>query len=331
MTTLRIKNGFKGGTEGFPWLPHVRKENKALITALLSRPPEERPTAAQVKSHKWLTTAHLKPKAPEESSRPAPRPQWWCDVGTRHCLRPSQPTYEGQYDEDDVCYAHPNGQYICCGACYRTGRAMNTELLRRVGGMRATEEGDVRGVEVMAEARVVARRVVVPRAGDWGEAAGAVMADSAAVEPVVHEVGGTTERDAQRETPPAPVVYAVCRVVDEGVLWAPDETVSTMGDASIVASASCVAAAAVAAPPDGAPLFIPSACFDGARIGYVFTSRDRGIGYYWDGMATATDDVHVAAATGDPMMAPGAVRILEGASSVADTHPDAHHHGPAVV
>lgn len=36
--------------------------------------------------------------------------------------------------------------------------------------------------------------------------------------------------------------------------------------------------------PDDKKYFIPSETFDGSKFDYVFTTRDRGTGYYWDGM-----------------------------------------------
>ena len=139
-----------------------------------------------------------------------------------------------------------------------------------------------RGASVKLQLRVVGGRtvatMVVEEALETGTMGGA-DAVHAAVNQLVETIG-----------PPLPSDRP--DAVDKGVLPAPDETVSTMGDERIVANASGGAAAPAAAPSDGAPLFIPSACFDGARIGYVFTSRDRGVGYYWDGVATATDEVN---------------------------------------
>ena len=75
-TLLRIRNGFKGGSAGQPWLPHMKKE-KSLISRLLAKAPQERLTATQVLKHKWVTQ-HCKP--PSSCSHRASKPQWWCDV-----------------------------------------------------------------------------------------------------------------------------------------------------------------------------------------------------------------------------------------------------------
>ena len=72
-------------------------------------------------------TQHCKP--PSSCSHRASKPQWWCDVAAEGCLRPTQPTHEGEYSDADACYVHPNGYYMVCTACYRTGRALDQELL----------------------------------------------------------------------------------------------------------------------------------------------------------------------------------------------------------
>ena len=47
---LRIKNGFKGGTEMQPWLPHMSPANRAIVSTLLHKEPEKRLRASQVLS-----------------------------------------------------------------------------------------------------------------------------------------------------------------------------------------------------------------------------------------------------------------------------------------
>jgi hypothetical protein len=56
-----------------------------------------------------------------EESDQEPQPHWWCDVGGAGCVRPEQPTHKGQYSPRDRCWAHPNGEYMVCEACYRSG------------------------------------------------------------------------------------------------------------------------------------------------------------------------------------------------------------------
>ena len=51
---LRIRNGFKGGTDAFPWLPHMKKDVKGLISALLHKAPAERLTAEAMLIHPWV-------------------------------------------------------------------------------------------------------------------------------------------------------------------------------------------------------------------------------------------------------------------------------------
>jgi calcium/calmodulin-dependent protein kinase I len=243
--TLRIKNGFKGGSESFPWLAHMKRE-KGLISALLSKVADDRPTAKQVQAHKWLMTNLSKVKnsaGQSTTARRASRPQWWCDVGTGHCLRPTQPE-----NEHDVCYVHPNGQYVCCEACYRTGRALNAEMLRRVGGMRVIEDGDM--VEVMPEARVLS---VSTRVDDSR----------------VEEVEGDAEEDE------------VARVTEALAAVHTRQSLQHVG-ALIEEGGEDMSAAAGTESPGGSPLFLASASFGGPRAGYVFTTRDQGVGYYRD-------------------------------------------------
>lgn len=47
--------------------------------------------------------------------------------------------------------------------------------------------------------------------------------------------------------------------------------------------------------PDDKKYFIPAETFEGSKFDYVFTTRDRGTGYYWDGM----DSVKKLNGTGD--------------------------------
>lgn len=58
---LRISNGFKGGTDGFPWLPAMSADCRNLISALLLKaPPDKRLSAQQVLEHRWVL-AHCAP------------------------------------------------------------------------------------------------------------------------------------------------------------------------------------------------------------------------------------------------------------------------------
>ena len=260
-TTLRIRNGFKGGSEGQPWMPHMRKE-KALISALLSKAAEERPSAAQVLRHKWLA-GHREPPV-----RRASKPQWWCDVGSRHCLRPTQPTHEGQYPDSDVCFAHPNGGYVVCEACYRTGRARNAELLRRVGGIRVVETS-----ASGASGAVIGEVQMLPRSAAAAASGAAAAGGRAAAAP------------------------------------------STAAAATVVRRTP---------PPEGAPLFIASRRFDGARPGYVFTTRSEGAGYYWDYAGPAPAPAAAAAGpTAGP--APAATALLEPTVYGEPTEGDAYY------
>lgn len=209
---LRIANGFKGGTEGFPWMPAMSVECRALISALLVKaPPESRLRAQQVLEHDWVR-AHCTPgggggggegdggggeatidpaagggaqngadvfhfadddggdagadaavgnggtadagivaacAAPvaaddddsaEEDNEDLSadndvgqqQPHWWCDVAAEGCVRPEQPTHEAQYDAHDRCWAHPNGVYVVCQACYASGQAEHMDVLSLV-------------------------------------------------------------------------------------------------------------------------------------------------------------------------------------------------------
>ena len=57
---LRISNGFKGGTDGFPWLPAMSADCRALISALLVKsPPENRLRAHQVLEHRWVAPTSI--------------------------------------------------------------------------------------------------------------------------------------------------------------------------------------------------------------------------------------------------------------------------------
>ena len=67
--------------------------------------------------------------AAEYESEPQ-QPHWWCDVAAEGCLRPEQPTHAGQYDPFDRCWAHPDGQYMVCEACYAAGEAEHMDVLR---------------------------------------------------------------------------------------------------------------------------------------------------------------------------------------------------------
>ena len=100
---LRIKNGFKGGSETHPWLPHMKKE-KSLITGLLQLSPEKRTSAERVLKHPWIvanctpTAETAEGKAIKESAVQ----NWWCDCGSAAeaagtlasaapgCLRPTE-------------------------------------------------------------------------------------------------------------------------------------------------------------------------------------------------------------------------------------------------
>ena len=149
---LRISNGFKGGSEGFPWLPAMSEDCRNLISALLVKaPPEGRLRAHQVLEHRWVL-ANCTPAGEgavsatytddagggldgiaaddDSSGTAAPHPVWWCDVAADGCLRPEQPTHEDQYDANDRCWAHPNGTYMVCEACHAAGCAEHMDVLR---------------------------------------------------------------------------------------------------------------------------------------------------------------------------------------------------------
>ena len=87
---LRIRNGFKGGSETQPWLGHMKKE-RSLISALLASAPEKRISAEKVLGHRWLT-AHCGPAvgAAARAQAEGPQPVWWCDVAGEGCLRPTE-------------------------------------------------------------------------------------------------------------------------------------------------------------------------------------------------------------------------------------------------
>ena len=66
----------------------------------------------------------------EEGAEQQPQPHWWCDVAGDGCVRPEQPTHNGQYDPHDRCWAHPDGHYIACDVCYASGEAEHMGVLR---------------------------------------------------------------------------------------------------------------------------------------------------------------------------------------------------------
>ena len=263
-TILRIKNGFKGGSIGQPWLPHMKRE-RALISALLCKPPEERLTAAQVLKHRWIKQ-HCSPQdrtgEMDAAALRASKPQWWCDVAGERCVRPSQPTHEGQYSEADMYYAHPNGQYMVCTHCFQSGRAADSELLC----LRLPAAACM----AMPEARVDADN------------------DDDDDESEVEEGNDNAATSAMEAD------YAVSGHAAADV--AAEEAVADRNDASRQLNArgganmEPVAAASASDSSNKAEIegsephahFLPSSVFDGARPGYVFTTRDEGVGYYWD-------------------------------------------------
>ena len=164
---LRIKKGFKGGTEMHPWLPHMKLE-RTLIASLLVRDPAQRLTAEQVLASAWIEenaapTARAAPimdddetTMAEAEAEAAPEPMreeedacedlgmddldigqpqmvvsWWCDVAGPGCIRP----VEGQYPDDEHrCWSYM-GQYMVCEACYRRGEGVeHMEELQLVSG-----------------------------------------------------------------------------------------------------------------------------------------------------------------------------------------------------
>ena len=61
---LRIANGFKGGSDGFPWLPRMSKDCRVVISALLVKtPPEER-----LRAHQVTRTLHSTPWDPSDGT-----------------------------------------------------------------------------------------------------------------------------------------------------------------------------------------------------------------------------------------------------------------------
>ena len=186
---LRIKNGFKGGSSGHPWLPHMKKE-RALISALLQTEPRKRLTPDQVLNSKWVTT-HCEPTVEAKVVKKAPSAEvaWWCDAAGDGCLRPSQPTHEGQYDAGHRCWANnelASASYMLCEVCYNSGRAQTSDALAQVSGPPLPSEAPAPPVAAVAPA-ATAVDADAADAGAAGEAAaagdGALQAASEAVDP----------------------------------------------------------------------------------------------------------------------------------------------------
>ena len=134
---LRIKNGFKGGTESQPWLPHLTKAGKGVITNMLAKEPEKRLTCEQVLKSKWVTEFCKPTENAAElggggaggagaGGAPAVIP-WWCDVAGSGCLRP----VEGSYPHTHQCWAY-NGSYMVCEVCYASGAAEHYDKLQAI-------------------------------------------------------------------------------------------------------------------------------------------------------------------------------------------------------
>ena len=122
---LRIKNGFKGGAESQPWLPHLTKSSKAIITQMLAKEPDKRLTCEQVLAHKWVIEFCKPTEGAAQQS--GSTPSWWCDVAGKGCLRPT----EGRYPAEHKCWAY-NGEYTVCEVCYASGKALHMDELRLV-------------------------------------------------------------------------------------------------------------------------------------------------------------------------------------------------------
>ena len=142
---LRIRNGFKGGSETNPWLPHIKPPCRKLITALLNKEGGKRITAEQVLKSKWVSevvaptddavgdsgratgagtaavSTGLPPSGAADGSS-VPR-SWWCDVAGKGCLRP----VEGLYSASHRCWAA--GEYMVCESCYKSAKVRNKSAL----------------------------------------------------------------------------------------------------------------------------------------------------------------------------------------------------------
>ena len=155
---LRIRNGFKGGSDTQPFLSHFTAPYKRLISSLLKLAPHERLSADQVLSSQWVSKHCAPTRPPPQQQRPELPPSqqqqqqqldatvdtssrqpnasdepamvvtsWWCDRAADGCLRPVE---RPDYPTDHACWAH-NG-YTVCRSCYESGQVEHHAELQMV-------------------------------------------------------------------------------------------------------------------------------------------------------------------------------------------------------
>ena len=123
---LRIKNGFKGGSEVQPWLPHISPACRALVSGLLKSDPEKRLTAGAVLSHAWVVTHCVA----ATDARPwwYAQNRWTCDLGGEGCVRTQS---EAMSTTQVVCWAKGD-EYMACDVCYRSGKVQHPDQLQMI-------------------------------------------------------------------------------------------------------------------------------------------------------------------------------------------------------
>ena len=202
---LRIKNGFKGGSENHPWLPHMTKPYRALVMALLEREPDKRLSAEKVVTHKWITT-HVEPNTAGgedgiaaasggHAGETVPSPPWWCDVAGEGCLRPTEPKRIDEYSCNHRCW-HLNQTYMVCEVCYRAGRATvpYDELveLPTAGAAAAAAEAEAEAAATAAQAQAQAEAANSAAAVEAAAKASALEIELAALK-AKHQAGSRLE------------------------------------------------------------------------------------------------------------------------------------------